>query len=260
MRKTFIGIVFFCLGCQDDLGSLQGSVDVANRAITPSPVTEMTAKNGLVMWLDAEKVSGSNQQVIGEFLDQSGNGNDARQTVTNKSPILIKNAINGKSVLRFDGVNDQLDISGSKLAITGAFDVFVVFRTLDTTNSPDPGVFGNGIGGHFQITHHLGTEVFGYVGSGVNHAGNKIASLVANYAEWSWDGTRSINGISLWTNNRIVKQITSAESPSKNTDYRIGVSETFWAGDFAEVLLFKRVLAPEERTNVQTYLKSKYGL
>lgn len=174
-------------------------------------------------------------------------------------PILVKNAINGKQALRFDGINDQLDISGAKLGLTGAFDVFVVFRSLGTV-LVDPGVFGNGIGNHFQITHDRGNTIYAYVGVGSNHIIYSLESLLANYVEWTWDGTKSFNSLVVWKNNVVKGQLTSSESVSNIANYHIGIASAYWAGDLSEILLFNRVLPQSERQVIQSYIKDKYDL
>ncbi len=256
--------IVFCIGCQGNLGTLDAQVNLPNQpgnenSIPPKP-TEMNINSGLLLWLNADKLAGENQEPVSLFPDQSGKGNDAFQSDPNKKPILIKNAINGKSAVRFDGNSDQLDISGAKLNLSGAFDVFVVYRTLGTSPLIDQGVFGNGIGNHFQITHDRSSTIYAYVGNGTNHLTNSLASLVPTYTEWSWNGTKEFNSLVLWEKSYVMGQMTSMEVVNNKSDYHIGVASAYWAGDLSEILLFDRVLTQTERKIIQLYFKEKYNL
>jgi hypothetical protein len=72
------------------------------------PVTTLAVPtvptSGLALWLKADAgVSGS---PVSQWSDQSGNGRYAIQGAGDSQPVLVAGALNGKPVVRFDGVND----------------------------------------------------------------------------------------------------------------------------------------------------------
>ena len=50
---------------------------------------------------------------VTQWDDQSGQANHAVQATDSRAPILVTGAVNGRPVLRFDGVDDFLDVADS---------------------------------------------------------------------------------------------------------------------------------------------------
>src|SRR5438128_2330986 len=94
--------------------------------IISSTAQTLTVTDVLQLWLkaDAGVTAGAGGKVTA-WQDQSGKGNNASQTVADTSPLLVNNAINGKPVLRFDGVDDFLEVADSdSVSITGDITTF----------------------------------------------------------------------------------------------------------------------------------------
>ena len=66
----------------------------------PVPIT--TA--GLHLWLKADAGVTLNGSTVSKWADQSGNGNDAIQLALPRQPLLVKDGLNGKPTIRFDGL------------------------------------------------------------------------------------------------------------------------------------------------------------
>jgi hypothetical protein len=82
----------------------------------PSPVTTLVYtvdqhttfdRNGLRVWLRSDKVVSSNSSVS-QWIDLSGNNNNANQANVSQRPIVVSNQINGNPAIRFDGIDDFL--------------------------------------------------------------------------------------------------------------------------------------------------------
>src|SRR5205814_8881189 len=104
--------------------------------IIPASAQTLTVTNGLQLWLiaDAGVTAGAGGKVTA-WQDQSGNGNNAAQTTADMSPLLVNNAINGKPVLRFDGVDDFLEVADSdSVSITGDITTFFLVKFDDFDN------------------------------------------------------------------------------------------------------------------------------
>ena len=77
------------------------------RVFTPTQIP------GIELWLDGSGSMVLNNDSILEWTDQSGEGNNASQILLTQQPF-IQNSIselNNHSVVRFDGVNDNLDLT-----------------------------------------------------------------------------------------------------------------------------------------------------
>src|SRR5205814_4458415 len=101
--------------------------------IIPASAQTLTVTNGLQLWLiaDAGVTAGAGGKVTA-WQDQSGNGNNASQTTADQSPLLVNDAINGKPVLRFDGIDDFLQVADSdSVSIAGDITTFFVVKFDD---------------------------------------------------------------------------------------------------------------------------------
>src|SRR5262245_55091561 len=99
----------------------------------PAVVEAQPTGNGLVLWLKAgEGVAASAEGFVTDWADASGNLNDAAQHEADLSPLLVVNAVNGQSVLRFDGTDDYLEIANAPILQAGSGDwtVFFVAKRL----------------------------------------------------------------------------------------------------------------------------------
>ena len=105
-----------------------------------SSAQNLTVTDGLSLWLkaDAGVATGPNGGVL-QWDDQSGNANHAAQGDENLGPALISNALNNQPALRFDGVDDYLEVADSEtVSIAGditsffvvSFDDFNTFRSV----------------------------------------------------------------------------------------------------------------------------------
>ncbi len=253
-------LVFLTFNNCQNSGELEIKIVGEGKQNSQVAAQKMEITNGLLLWLDAADIQVPDGAAVVNWIDKSGNGNSASQTSLMFAPIFKAGAINGKAAVRFDGNNDQMNISGSKLGLAGAFNAFVVFKSSGASVGYDPGIFGNGIDGHMQITHHRSEFPYFYVGSGFNHVGGALNSLVVALVEVSWNGTNQGASNRLFINGNLSGERTSSEMPAKMDDYKIGIATTYWSGDLAEIILFDRVLSAEEQTILRRYFNDKYGI
>src|SRR6185369_7700007 len=100
--------------------------------IIPASAQTLTVTNGLQLWLKADAGVTATAGKVTAWQDQSGKGNNATQATADLSPLLVPNAINGKPVLRFDGVDDFLEVPDSdSLSIAGDITTFFVIKIDD---------------------------------------------------------------------------------------------------------------------------------
>jgi hypothetical protein len=250
----------------DNLGltSTSSVVHITATGSEPLPIPG----SGLVLWLRGDKgVTETNGAVTG-WQDFSGNFNHASQPNLTKAPTLTQNGLNGKPVLRFDGGDDSMDVAGSSsLALTGDMTTFYVvniadfatyrvvwaktagnlarpydYYTLPTTGIPR--AFRGGAGGHSSVDA-LEAPIpgeFSVMGWEVNGGTN-----LTHYLNGAENGSGPV----------------TVPATDDGNPLRIGTRGddfTRLKGDLAEIIIYNRALDQTERTQVVSYLNSKYAL
>jgi hypothetical protein len=244
-------------------------------------------------WLDASDASTTqvNSGAVIQWDDKSGNNNDLVHTPVSgsydpsRSPVIATAAQNGLNVLRFDGVNDRLQMSvdiKTLFSFTGgdSFEdvifnftlVVVVKPTSVTTNSTGATSYVNNdtiwsmSNGNGSTT--LPNSLFMRTASG-----GRIASSVSMLSPWTVGTCRiailtGTTPTTLYINNDLA-QITATESFSSGYSgtfanrLRFGenLGLTNYIGmDLCEVVAFPRVITATERSEVVDYLAGKWGV
>jgi len=223
--------------------------------------------DGLQLWLKADagtfqdsaqtSLAINDGDVIGAWLDQSGNSNDVTQTTTANKPLLKLAIRNGLPVIRWDGTNDRLISSSFSLsqphttfAVLQVFasDVNAAFFT-DSFEDVPCFIFQSADGGQFRLfagsfalttasndnwTLHEGE--FNGVSSVYYLNGSSVASGNA--------GTNGYDGFSIGASRGNPNPIIA------------GVLD----GDIAEILIYNSILSATDRQIIETYLNGRYAI
>jgi|GEM_PF-5208505 len=110
--------------------------------------------DNIAIWLKSDVgvvANGSNQ--VSQWQDQSGNDRHYSQVAsTVYQPVLVEDIINGRPVLRFDGVNDWLDYTAAQGTNTEST-YFIVFALPSTGTTQFDTLFSTDLGGagYFQV-------------------------------------------------------------------------------------------------------------
>jgi hypothetical protein len=233
----------------------------------------LTVTNELRLWLKADAgVTTNASGGVMQWVDQSTNANNATQTIAAQAPALINGALNSRPVLRFDGGDDFLNVADSEsLSGTGdmasffvvKFDDFATYRavwgkTAGTDNNlpaptdiyalPDSGVLrvfrGDGTFDNLSAADTAQPlRANAYLVLGFDVAGGTLTHYLNNQT----------NGGGPVTTN----------TADANTPLKIGTRNdlgTRLKGDLAELLIYSRALSAIERSNVFSYLQTKYDL
>ncbi len=226
---------------------------------------------GLQLWVKADSgVTTNSTGFVETWADQSGNHNDATQSDDTLKPALVPNGINGKPVIRFDGVNDYLDVAnGTGLDITGDIASFAVIRVQDysvyneiwgktggggnnipaptdwylSTGSGTPQLFRGDGSGFQNVSGARPVRADTYVVIGMRQAGTTVTQFING----------STNGVG---------EITVTPADGGN-DLKIGTREdlfTHMKGDIAELLIYNNALSDVDVVTAQNYLRNKYGI
>ena len=216
----------------------------------------------LALWLDASQITGlPDGTAVSQWSDASGQGHHAIQLLLQNRPIYRSAALNGRPVVRFDGSNDFLGLTGTIVSGSQARTVFFVARP-DTVGNKGIVDLGNGktLGAGFLVTPEYGVRVNGGSRLWLPSAPTQAAQIgVVQFA-----GTNTA-GISLWINgtlrsatSTIAAPVQTSGSGSVGTWTAGPVGSNNFDGDIAEIIVYGRALNATERQAVHQYLDTKY--
>jgi hypothetical protein len=260
---------------------------------------------GLQLWLDAsdsttlfDTTSGGSLVVadggVAQWQDKSGNLRHATQATSGSRPQRKTSIRNSMDVLRFDGTNDSLSISGAASSLKflhgSAYTTFVVAspRSLSTWQPIfDTGVYGspsgdsgaNGIAMYFEtngaIYHDVRKGASGVIynvssPSAVTSSGWYVFGVVgtADSGTAALRSSMRINGGTATANNT---QTTTVSTANARLDLVIASIISYngngsleyqqWGGlDIGEILIYNTAMSDINRIAVESHLKSKWGI
>jgi len=212
-----------------------------NTGIPPNKIS------GLTLWLQASSIAQSNGTTVSSWPDSSTAGNNAIQSTGADQPTFETNVINGQPALLFDGAHDWM----AAPSLTGQTIFVVANHTDGGTNFTDyRRMVDNG--------DTFGYSIFGVSG---NSTYNPTAFPRGITASNFWvNGTNTLSAGTLST-FRIVSAV--ATSPSTNTTWigtYTGSGAQLFKGNMSEVIIYSGALTTAQRTGVENYLSSKYGI
>jgi hypothetical protein len=263
----------------DDQGASNVSESVSVR-VASMPQAGKVPTNGLALWLKADAITGkSNGQALSAW-DNSSPVTYLDYLVaapSGKEPTYIDGSASfaGKPVVRFDGVNDVLNVSNFVMAVPDVT-VFVVGEFSGGNSfimEQSPNSWGNA--GFYVLFGGSAGSTEGNVlrtGTGMGRWGNfgtyDISAPV--FTAFQYDATPDT--WSAWTNGAALPSITPAcyggDPPAPlaggATDtlkiMRLEYNNTFRAGDVAEVLVYTAALNQSDRQLVEGLLAWKYRM
>lgn len=206
--------------------------------------------SGLTLWLKGDAITGaSDGDALGSWTDSSGSGHPTTQSTGSKKPIYKTSILNGLPVVRFDGLTQTMSASFT-LAQPVTVVVAANYRSARNTNDTLIDGFTVNTMRLFRITTGIkmyagafGPEVTldpqaWHIYSAVFNGTNSSLEADSSTTFTGNAGTASPGGI--W--------LASA------ADVEPGPV------DIAELVLYNRALSSTEKSNVISYLQSKYGL
>ncbi len=240
---------------------------------------------GLQLWLKADAGVTLNGSNVSKWADQSGKGNDAIQPDLPRQPFLVRDGLNGKPTIRFDGLDDRLGLTGSKRMTQISF--FMVFKMdSDTFADDDPILFGDiDVDGHIWGVA-LENELTGFSPDTINiYSGfNGVHAVVPRRVTLGmWHNISVVTDGVMWNTtlraNGVDAQVTHMHDINMFISVPIGnptgtgvggiggtdgvrppIGRTATNCDVAEVILYDTVLPDSLRRSVEQYLGMKYQL
>ena len=235
------------------------------------PVLGVTSTLQLWLKADAGVTTGAGNTVL-SWEDQSGKTNHAAAVDEGSAPVVAGAGINSLPVIRFDGIDDGLQVADSEsVSFTGDITSFFVVRMDDFTTFRAVWAKTGGVGGNLpaptdfytlpgsglpRVFRGDGTFVnlVNTDGSGALHAG---AVDLVGFSAAGTSLTHFLNGSANGSG------VTTTNTADGDTPLWIGTRQdqfTRMKGDIAELLIYDSALAAADLRSVQLYLAGKYGL
>jgi chitodextrinase len=242
------------------IANSSGTSDYSSPVSVSLVVSPSVPEAGMRLWFKAD-VGVSIDSVTGgvsSWADQSNHHNDAWATDVSVQPGLIPNTANGKPVLRFDGMNDYLEVPKFMPTDATEGELFVVVKVPNFATRDD-GLWAlggaDGTWTELQDTTRILTEDFGR--SYRTAVGAPITPLttyvVYNVSAKPDDWRVRMNGMIQHTE-------TTNEVHFGENGWLGRVPGKYFLGDIAEVIAYDRVLTGGERGALNVYLSAKYIL
>lgn len=207
------------------------------------------------MWLDTSASGGIVEATggISQITDLSGNARHLTQATSTKRPAKVTDGTSGRTMARFDGVDDTLSVSWT---FGQPFTAYAVFKMRGVITPS----------GMIVAFHNWATTATGFYRSGGNVAAwggsANIASAIAFTNNQNEVWTAIFNGVSSKFGRR--GSITTGSGGTGG-----GINVTLGAApdaggaytdvDFGELLVFTSAHGTTDCDAVNAYLKSKWG-
>lgn len=256
---------WFAGGVQPSLTSGSGATDVLtfacdgtylyNIAVVKNLSDEFSPAgiSNLAVWLEADSISGSNDDPIGTWSDLSGNANHFVSEDNARRPLLKTSSINGHKTLLFDNSDDSLVSSyviGQK-----AYSVFIVAKAYNTTSGYHKILTQ---GGWWDFGQMDGSKVYMYNYNEYQSSSGLASStfLISHYQNNGGEGTSTGE---FRVNGSTVASRTDFSYP--NDPLMIGKYDGDQANAYvAEVIIYEKEFSSAELSAVELYLMTKYGI
>jgi len=217
---------------------------------------------GLVLWLQADKGVIDSSNIVSQWNDLSGSGNNAVQinNVT-KRPLLVVNQLNGNPIVRFDGINDCMNIPYSANLNTTSLSVFIVSKQTATSGEAKCLISTLVTTNGYQILYSDGTNTITQAKANGTYASqNNVIASTTIYKEFNFIN-KTDNVSELYMNgtylNYLIKEINYQ---GNNNMVGIGYQPTpsgcnFLNGDEFLILIYNHAITAQLRQNVEAYIE-----
>ena len=230
----------------------------------------------------ADSLAGTNNALVSEW-PALNNLASATNAVEARTPRLIRNELNGHSVVRFSNSSQQyLAIDAAESPISGAtsFSIAVVFKTGTAGNGGAFNWYSNtglvdGEQGGIQNDWGLVYNASGQVGGGAGFpsvnkdttvysvAGRSVANNQPHVAIYTWEGTN----LTMNVDGRVTTAASTATTVAARNAYRLLFGSVnlengkYFNGDMAEIRIYRNhALSPDEQNLIGSELAAAYGV
>jgi len=227
---------------------------VASQAFSSNKLDDLS------LWLEASDISTiiNSGGFVSGWKDKSKNGNNVAQTTGANQPTTGIETINGVNALKFDGINDFLlraTFTGGALSQPNT--IFVVWEQLGNASGLGKLIDG-GIGTNrhvLQVDANEGWQVFAGLVVIIAVAVPQDIPFIRSVFFNTTSSEGYLNGTLEFTGGDVGPQSLNGLTIGARFD-GTGLFEK----KVGEIIIYNRLLSTPERTTVERYLSSKWGI
>jgi hypothetical protein len=237
--------------------------------------------SGLVLWLDAEDPSNNGTQfpdgtALATWKDKSGKAAVFTQSTGSLQPIYKTNILNGKPIVRFDGVDDYMpsvSAFAANVFTSGTFTIFIVGMLTSVTGTKRAyGFRGTTISDGMAGGNNGGKAIFTAYGNADYNSTSAtvfVNSTYTNLLAFFSPGSQTCTD---YKNEAFIETISGVNgfgaSLNRNVFIGAGMSlsvtaDSFWGGDIAEMIIYNNNMLASNKNaafTISRYLALKWGL
>ncbi len=238
----------------------------------------------LQVHMDASDLDGSlnDGDSITTWSDKSGNNNDAAQSTAGFKPVLKKTIVNGQSIIRCDGTDDEMDIPDFDEADGGAgLTILMVFTQSVLSGNESPVTkWEHGVATSWALQVHTAptTEYIAFIADTPTNSGSPNQRTTDftqgagtfHVLSMVYDGGQGANNdrVKFYKNKALSADVEAGTTPATlqalAAVVRIcafsGSLDRNWNGDIAEWALYNVALSDADRNTVEDLWLAEYGL
>jgi hypothetical protein len=228
----------------------------------------------LLQWLRSDVGVTSAAGSVSAWQDQSGNSNNATQSIGALQPALSNGAINHALLPAVTFSTSQYMSVGPGFAnLTSGADIFVVLEAGSATATSVPVAYGNAANSDAifpeQVAKNAQLNVYNSTtASSVVTTSNPLSTTAYQLLEESFQpgaspstgvGTVYVNGAQKIQSTTLVQAMNNITRSANTLGAGIGPANYFQGG-IAEVLFYSAPLTASQRAAVESYILSKYAI
>lgn len=200
--------------------------------------------SGLKLWLTGDSVSMSNPPLVDKCFDLSSAKNNAAPLNTSETPISVNSILNGHKTIRFDGIDDYLVFNPIN-------DIRTVFWVLKEDSTAVPAA---------RAVLGATSDYDFYRGDSKEIWSSTAASPYVLKGTTRLNFTQ-VNGSTTILPPRysILSLVTIGVVAGNYLSRDRGNAARVWQGEYAEVVVYNKVLSATEVKQVEDYLHNKYA-
>lgn len=235
----------------------------------PGGVGTNDGTSSLVLWLDANTMTGTNGSVLNSWGDNSGNNFDLS---AGNGATFMSAAINGYPAFNFNGTSQYFERPFTAAITPASFTVFSATRVTATnrykaviSNRDDPGgrptagfiLYATPNSNIWQFWTGRASGPWQVNSSGVSTAGNWASQMI--------EYQNAANGKRLAVNGTINSTSSHVMTSNPSRPIRVGAGRNegtpnyYFSGDIGEVIMFNTVINDAQKIIIHNYLAAKYN-